>query len=259
LVLSPTRPADLALGKRLFTSWVELRSYAARLQPLGLRDSNPLDRVVLLQPAFFGAKSFNSVMQTLVWDVHDVHGQCLRLSLPFHDWSKDAIRTLEGLQSSTESTWQVLANLSNQDAELQAQPISILRPENLESPIFHLAFDAIPQHLSPQPTSLADDLEGNETEPEDLPHGEEVQENAANLVGLLASLEQRLASIAEAGTAAGMEEHRLWFVRAQADLHRAGFTVLAALLGGLAKPSVHAAADLLRTRYLLHLHAQAAL
>lgn len=258
LVLSPTKPADLAFGERLFTSWVELRNYAARLEPLGLRDSNSLDRVVLLQPAFFDTKSYDSVTQTFIWDVYDASDQRLQLTLPFEDWSKDAIRTLEGLQPSADSHWQIVTSLTTRDADLQAQPISILRPENLKSPIFHLAFDAVPQLPSSQRTPIAENREDNETEPEETFHIEDVQGNSTNIDRLLASLEQRLSSVAEAGTSAGIEGHRLWIARAKEDVHRAGFTTLAALLGILANPSPHTAADLLKVRYLLHLHAQAA-
>ena len=241
LVLSPTKPTELKLGARLFTSWVELRNYASRLEPLGLRDSKPLDRVVLLQPASFDAKSYDSVTQTFLWDVYDPSGELLRLTLPFEEWSKDAIRVLEGLRPEPASRWQIVTSLTIRGADLQAQPISILRPENSASPIFHLAFDTNPLHSPSQGIHPADDSVGHVTESEEQQNVEDVEDDAAFVGGLLASLEQRITSIAESGTNAGVEEHRAWFVAARPDLHRAGFTALGALLGVLTNSSKHAA------------------
>jgi hypothetical protein len=258
LVLSPTRPEALAFADRLFSSWRELRSYAARLQPLGLRDSNPLERVVLLEPAFFDAKSFDSVTQTFRWDVYDAAGERLQLTLPFEHWSKDAIGTLEGLKPAAESRWQILVNLALHDAELQAQPISILQPENRESPIFHLAFDAAPSQSASKKVRAAAKLDESDAEPEEASDDDAAEVESAPLGSTLAAFEQRLASVAEAGATAGIDEHRKWFAQAQTEMHLAGFTALAAVLGTLANPSAHTAANLLKASYLLHLHAQAA-
>jgi hypothetical protein len=258
LVVSPTAPERLTFGDRLFTSWVELHDYALRLQPLGLRDSNPLERVVLLEPAFFDAKAYDSITQTLTWDVYDDSGQRLRLSLPFEDWSKDAIRTLEALTPSAESCWKVVANLAIRDDCLEVQPVSFMRSENNESPVFNLAFDATPrQSLSTRPSPAT---EPNDDEIAELAEPAATDETIAvsgYLNRVLTEFEQLLESVAEAGTSGGINEQRQWFSRAQVDMHRAGLTALAAVTSALANPSTNIAAGLLRARYFLHLYAQA--
>ena len=258
LVISPTAPQCLAFGDRLFTSWVELRNYALRLQPLGLRDSNPLERVVLLEPALFDAKAYDSITQTFTWDAYDDSGQRLRLSLPFEDWNKDAIRTMEALAPPAESCWKVVANLAIRDDGLEVQPISILRSENNEFPVFNLAFDATPQQSSSTRTSLV--TKPNDDENAELEGQAETDETltvSGYLNRVLTEFEQRLESLAEAGTSGGVNEQCQWFSRAQGDLHRAGLTALAAVTSTLANPSNRIAAELLRARYLLHLYAQA--
>jgi hypothetical protein len=197
------------------------------------------------------------VTQTFLWDVYDASGELIRLTLPFEEWSKDAIRTLEGLRPEPASHWQIVTSLTLRGADLQAQPISILRPENSASPIFHLAFDTNSLHSPSQGIHPADDSVGHITESEEQQDVESVEENSAIVGGLLASVEQRLTSIAESGTNSGVEEHRAWFVGAKPDLYRAGFTALGAQLETLTNSSKHPAAELLKARYVLHLHAQA--
>jgi hypothetical protein len=257
-VVSPTVPQDLEFGDRLFTSWVELQNYALRLQPLGLLDSNPLDSVVLLEPAFFDAKSYDSVAQTFTWDVYDDMGQRLKLSLPFEEWSSETIRTLEGLTPPAESRWQIVANLSIRDECLEAQPISILRPESPNLPIFHLAFDAIPAKSPIQRKRMKAELEDEEDAATDEPSEmDETSVTVGQLGPFLAEFERRLESIAESGASAGINEHRVWLSQSQEEAHRAGLTTLAAIAGKLVNPSGNIASNLLRARYLIHLHAQA--
>ena len=254
LVLSPTAPQNLAVGDRLFTSWLELRNYSLRLQPLGLRDSSPLDRVVLLEPAFFGEKSFDSVTQTFTWEVYDESGQRFVLSLPFEDCSKETIHKLEGLTPTAESRWKILAILAAGD---QAQPVSILCPGDSTSPIFHLAFDAIPkQSPAKRPPAAEEQVEDMNSAPDETAEID-LQPDSGRLVKVLAEFEQRLVSIAETGTTGGGQEDQLWFSQSKVDLRHRGLTALGAIAAKLARPSSNFAADLLKARYLLYIHGQA--
>jgi hypothetical protein len=257
LVVSPTAPQNLVFGDRLFTSWIELRNYALRLQPLGLRDSNPLDRVVLLEPAFFDARSYDSVAQTFTWDVYDDLGQQLKLSLPFEKWTEDAIRALEGLTPPAERRWKIVASIAIRDDGLEAQPISILRPDNPESPIFHLAFEGVPKQPSQLRHRGTEQEEDENPAPEESAELDETSATFGYLGRFLAEFERRLDSIAESGASAGINEHRVWLSQSQEEANRAGLTTLAAIAGKLVNPSGNIASDLLRARYLIHLHAQA--
>ena len=87
-------------------------AHTLAVQPIGLRDSNPLDRVAIIEPAFAGTKSFESVTQTLIWEVYDEEENLLQLSLSFEELSKETVRTLEALNPPANSRWRILVNLS---------------------------------------------------------------------------------------------------------------------------------------------------
>ena len=55
--LEPAAPDQLDFSGRLFTRWSSLREYAAGTYAVGLRETNPLDRIVVLQPAAWGERS----------------------------------------------------------------------------------------------------------------------------------------------------------------------------------------------------------
>ncbi len=213
---------------------------------------------MVLEPAFFDAKAYDSITQTLSWEVYDHSGQRLRLSLPFEDSNKEAIRTLEALVPPAESGWKVVANLAIRDDGLEVQPVSILRSENYESPVFNLAFDATA--MQSQSTRRGSPTEPNNDENTELGEPGETDDTlevSGHLNRVLTEFEQRLDSVAEAGTSGGIYEQCQWFSRAQVDIHRAGLTALAAITSTLSNSSNSIAANLLKARYLLHLYAQA--
>src|SRR5262249_34592338 len=133
----------LEFEDRLFRSWFRLEHYVASKQPIGLREPNPLDMIVVIQPTAFGHRTFDELSQTFTWDVHDEAHQVLRLSLPFRDWTKEAIRTLEGLSPSDGTQWRFVVRLVYENDELLVEPISILRSEENVSPVFQLALDSL--------------------------------------------------------------------------------------------------------------------
>ena len=71
LVLSPVKPETLDFGERQFSRWNELERHVASKQPMGLRESNPLDMIVVLRPREFGERTFDSINQTFCWEVYD--------------------------------------------------------------------------------------------------------------------------------------------------------------------------------------------
>ena len=66
-----------------------------------------------------------------------------------------------------------------------------------------------------------------------------------------------LLSIAEKGCQSAERPNQEWFEKCQRDSHAAGLTLLAGAAGNLAGPTSIVPSDVLRARYLAHLHMQA--
>jgi hypothetical protein len=211
LVLAPISAGSIDFGERRFLSWHELHKYVRGKEPLGLRESNPLDMVVVLEPAAFGGRSFDSTTQTFQWDVHDAAGLALSISLPFRDWTKDAIRALEGLAPPEGSRWRVVVRIARGSDGLVVEPISILRPENHEAPVFHLAFDVLAPRTPPKEpqaseepneadATIIEEQDADLSEPRGMPGGYTQR--------ILGETIRRLDAISEAGCRLGLEAHR---------------------------------------------------
>lgn len=255
LVLSPVAPETLDFGDRLFTTWENLHRYLAGKQPLGLRDPNPLDLIVVLQPNAFGARGFDSITQTFSWEVYDEMDEALTLTLPFRHWTKESIRILEQLSPPKNHKWRFVVKLALEDQMLLVEPISILRAEDTERPVFHLAFDTLVEtdqaKVSGGPTEddEAIELEVEEVLEAGLPAG-------GALAKVLAEINGRLEAIAETGIHSGLAVHRDWFTKSQQEVYGFGLTSLAQALNALARQS-SPASTVVKARYLTHLHSQA--
>lgn len=251
LVLSPVTPATLDFGHRSFASWEVLSHYAATRQPLGLREPNPLDQIVVLQPKQFGARSFDAISQNFYWEVYDQAGESLTLTLPFRDWTKESIQILEQLSPPHDCEWKFVVRLV-QDDQLFVEPISILRAENSEQPVFQLAFDTLPQanDAKIEASSLRADEETDESDEERI--GEDQLPVVGSLSKVLVEMNRRLEAIAETGIHTGLPAHRDWFSKSRQDVHGFGLTALASVLDTLTSPEA-----VVRARYLTHLYSQA--
>jgi hypothetical protein len=262
LVLGTTEPESLDFNDRVFTSWTKLRAYVASKQPLGLREPNPLDMIVVLHPTRFGNRSFDQISQTFNWETCDVNNEVLTLSLPFRDWTQQSIRTLEELSPPEGSRWQLIVRLTYEDEELSVEPISILRPEVKTSPVFQLAFDSFSDDEIKPPVAAA--TSADESDFEDIESGEggltSVSEASVParvaLRGVLTELNNRLLAIAETGAQKGLANHRQWFSQSTKEAYALGLTAVAKSISSLAHKN-STASVVLRTRYLTYLHAQA--
>ena len=262
----PACPASLEFGDRVFVSWRDLRRYASERQPLGLCEPNPLELVAVVAPAGFGPRSFDTISQTFTWEVYDRVGQPLDLSLPFREWSQDAIRILEALSPGAESSWRVLVRLGFQSNQLTAEPVSVLRDDDPENPVFNLAFDALPQKADAAPNVTSTDARDDDQWPDDYvqPEPEDDLETVEGLVApgtflheLIRETDQRLQTVAEAGTKRGVEAHREWCGKMQRRAHSAGLTVLAKTLEEFSTSSRAVPRALLKARYIADVHGQA--
>jgi hypothetical protein len=260
LVLAPTSAGSIDFGERRFLSWYELDKYVREKEPLGLRESNPLDMVVVLEPAAFGSRSFDSTTQTFRWDLHDAAGLGLTLSLPFREWTKDAIRALEGLAPPEGSRWRVVVRVARGNDGPVVEPISILRPENHEAPVFHLAFDVPSSATSPKEAEASeepDEAGAAIIEEQDAGFSEPRGMAGGYTQRILGETIRRLDAISEGGSRLGLEAHRGWFNESRRGAFDSGLTSLARVLDSLADPSMSSPRVILQARYLIHLHMQA--
>lgn len=255
LVLSPVKPESLDFGDRLFKQWIELERYVASKRPLGLREPNPLDLIVVLEPHQLGERSFDSITQTFRWEVFDELARGLTLTLPFRDWTKESIAVLERLSPPENQTWRFVVKVASQD-ELSVEPISILRAENKESPVFQLAFDSLPQPGAAQATTAGAAADDQMDDEESVEMVEAHLRAGGSLRSVISEINRRLEAVAEAGMQTGMAAHREWFKKSRVEVFNFGFTPLARALDALSAPSVSPGA-IVKTRYLTHLYSQA--
>lgn len=239
LVLSKTAPQTIEFGDRLFTSWDLLRRYVFQKQPLGLREPGPLELIGVLEPNAFGARAFDPISQTFTWEVYDALNQPLTMSLPFRNWTKESINILETLSPPATSRWRFVARLGLNDDQLFVEPISILRPEDSETPVFNLAFD----NKNSDESSVEEEYR-NDSEEICVP------------TGVIDEMNERLQAIAEAGVRSAAGPHREWFAKSQSEAHDLGLTALAKVLKMLSTSS--SPSLVLKARFLTHLHSQAA-
>jgi len=261
LVLSSVAPETLDFGDRLFTTWENLHRYASKKQPLGLRDPNPLDLIVVLQPNAFGARAFDSITQTFTWEVYDEMDEALTLTLPFRHWTKESIRILEQLSPPKNQNWRFVVKLALEDQILFVEPISILRAEDREQPVFHLAFDTLVETDQAKVSAGARDdltllLEDDAIEPEVEEMAESGLPPGSTLAKVLAEINRRLEAIAETGVHSDLSVHRDWFTKSHREVYGFGLTSLAEVLNALATQS-SPASTIVKARYLTHLHSQA--
>jgi len=229
LVLAPTPIGTLDFAGRLFGSWHALEAYVRQKQPLGLREPNPLELIVALEPASFGARRYDVISQTFAWDVGDQADEMLVMSLPFRDWSQDAIRVLEALEPGANSRWRVVVRAALRDGALSIEPVSILRPETADRPVFQLAFDAAPQKAptaeGPEAVSAADD-DASAADAE-LPEDASPEPARMRLNQSFSELNRQLVSLAEAGCQNVERSNQENFTKWHRDFLSSGLTLLA--------------------------------
>ena len=260
LVLSPLAPQTLDFGNRLFKLWQDVHRYVAGIQPLGLREPNPLDQIVVVQPKQFGERRFEPLTQTFYWEVYDQMDQSLMLTLPFRDWTKESIKTLEQLAPPRDSTWKFVVKLGYENDGLFVEPISILRPEDHNQPVFQLAFDSLSQANDAGVRRFDQDT-GVESDDDSLdPDEDEILEGKlpsnSSLYAVLTETNRHLEAIAETGMQTGTRAHREWFIKSRQEVHGFGLTALAPLFDSLAQASPSPRA-VVKARYLTHLYSQA--
>lgn len=256
LILGATPLQMLDFTNRLFHSWSDLESYVQERQPLGLREPNPLELIVVLEPASFGARRYDPIAQSFAWELYDQTDQLVTMTLPFRDWSKDAIRVLEVLDPKDNYHWRIVARAAMRDAALSIEPISILRSESPERPVFQLAFDTMPAGAARR--SEATNEDGDDEGPDEEIVEEAAESRLTYVSKLISELNDQLLSVAEMGCQNAERWNQELFEKRRNDLYSSGLTLLADVANSLADSSQIGPSDVLRVRYLVHMHMQAA-
>src|SRR5260370_37502827 len=95
---------------------------------------------------------------------------------------------------------------------MTADPISLVRPDDQQTPIFQLSFDALPQKAASRDSSSSappeEDDEPAEEGASEL--DESVVPTKTYLYGMIAELNRRLEAIAETGCQNGLQAHSKW-------------------------------------------------
>jgi hypothetical protein len=122
----PIDPGALDFAGRLFTSWSSLFEYARTQYPIGQTEKNPLDLLVILQPAAWGERFFDELQQRFCWPVQDGEGNTVSLTLPWTEVNEAAIEFLEGLQPARDGLTGALCRLSFGTRGILVEPLSVL-------------------------------------------------------------------------------------------------------------------------------------
>lgn len=261
LVLANTIPKALDFDSRLFVNWNELARHVTGTQAIGLRESNPLDMVVVLEPRNYGTRRFDPITQTFYWELYDNFDRPLVVALPFTNSTKTTIDLLEKLEPPEKAEWRFVARMSLTAGQWLAEPVSILRDDSPELPVFQLGFDMIPDQKVEAAKQQSEMRKAPMDESVEVLEGDEFlsEEEVANYstsTQLFDRIRKHLEAVAESGMLNRRPEQLTWADELHSELHCLGLTVLARSLLSLSNsPS---AAGVLKVCYLTHLHNQAA-
>lgn len=259
---SPWPPPDFA--ERDFRDWLAVAEYARQIYPLGLRQTDPLDHIVVLRPWNWGERVFDETRQRLVWTIFDVAGRPLQITVPWGDTNESAIEFLEAVKIERDRLEGLVCRVQMLARELLVEPLSLLSVgTHRNDRILNPGFDR--QRIDSRNVSLLEKLREK--------HGRHRIHSAITIDGdeslathevsfptgverRVAELESRLIRLAETGMHRLDELHQKQLVELRHRLSRAGLTELGDALGRLCE--THSPAALLWCRYLCRLHRESA-
>ena len=146
-------PATIDFGDRIFTDWASLHRHLAAITPVGLEDHDPLERVVIVRPAAWGARVFLDAEQTLVWPLLDQNSQSLLLAMPFDEINQKAIEALEQIDPALETPRGVVGRVTFSEGRPRLWPYALIWDrEPADARIQNLNLDASAGAPKPRPT-----------------------------------------------------------------------------------------------------------
>jgi hypothetical protein len=228
--------------------WTQLLERVNTQTMIGLKETNPLDSIVALQPATWGERGFDSVTQVFTWVLGDAQQRPLLLEIPFEEYTEPAINILEEVSAESLRGALLIGRIQQSPRGLSLHPYSIHRQDG---EIVHLCLDNAKPVAASVTAVRAEDENGFESEEET----EAIAAFSPALGRLLDEVDDGLLALAEGGLA-GLNPLRVERIRQvipRAD--RLGLSGLASGLGQLghrAEPR-----SVLRCVYIGQLHRRA--
>ena len=174
--------------------WSQLLERANAQTPIGLKETNPLDTVVALQPAAWGERGFDPVTQVFTWVVGDTQGRPLLLEIGFEEFTEPAIQFLEAATTEPLRDALVIGRVQRGLRGLSVHPYSLHRANG---EIVHLCLDNVRPAVGGSAAVPADGEDSFEGEEEN----EAVAAFSPALGRLLDEVDDGLLALAEAGVA----------------------------------------------------------
>ncbi|MBI1270777.1 hypothetical protein GC174_10125 [bacterium] len=133
---------SLDFGDRAFDNWTALSGYADRLVSRGLTVVAPQDRYAVLCPEKWGEKFFDEMQQKFCWQILDVQGMSIHLTLDWQSVNEESIKFLEAVNPKKEKLRAVVVRLDTREAGISIEPIAFLRDGEKENDtVLNIAFD----------------------------------------------------------------------------------------------------------------------
>lgn len=163
--------------------------------PLGLKESNLLDAIVVIKPALWGERNFNAITQQFVWRLSDSKSHEIFLQLDFDEFAEPALTYLEKVPIESLAGALVAGRLEITAHQIKLHPFSVI-PINTE-PV-HLFLDKTTSMVTTNQNGPS------ELENEELDELEEEIINFASsptsvLARVLNELDDQLLAMAESG------------------------------------------------------------
>jgi hypothetical protein len=266
--LHPADPSRIDFAGRLFTNWRTLLGHALTLYPIGLKEKNPLDQLVVVQPAQWGERYFDELQQRFCWPVQDDEASTIVLTLAWTGVNETAIEFLELLNSARDQLAGVVVRLAFGNQGVLVEPLSVLsRGTPNGQRVLNPAFDralitsrhaALLDRLRKKygrdriPTVLTADDEGDAA----LPETGFLEGVPAGIQTRLSEVESLLLPIAEAGLGRLNEPARQRLRQLAAAFDRLGLREMVTGLADL-EQAPDAAATVIWNGYLCRLHREA--
>src|ERR1019366_10332529 len=124
--IEPANPCTCAFPRRLVNKWNDLQAYSLSHFPHGLREPNPLDAIVILEPSRWGERYFDEIQQRFCWPIVDVDNRVTLLTLPWVGVNETAIAFLEALKPDRDQIRRVVARLVYQGPRRWLEPLALL-------------------------------------------------------------------------------------------------------------------------------------
>lgn len=231
------------------TDWSQLLGRANTQSAIGLKESNPLDSVVAIQPAAWGERGFDQVAQVFTWVVGDAQRRPLLLEIGFDEFTEPAIKRLEAAAPASLRDALVIGRIQRTPRGLSFHPYSLHRSDG---EIVHLGLDNAKPVAASVHKAQAEEENGFEADEEEA---EAVAAFSPALGRILDEVDDGLLALSEAGLATvnplRVERLRQTISR----IERLGLTGMAASLSQLTQQPKPLA--MLRCAYVGQLHRRA--